>query len=44
MKFFFNLFLFLFFFLNINAQINVGPNLTICQGDTVNLSATVSGN
>ena len=33
---------FTFCFVQINAQIDVGPDITICQGDTVNLSATVS--
>ena len=34
--------LFTFCFVQINAQIDAGPDITICQGDTVNLSATVS--
>ena len=42
MKTLFKTILFTFFFIQINAQIDVGPDITICQGDTVNLSATVS--
>ena len=34
--------LFTMIFFPIYCQINIGPDITICQGDTVNLSATVS--